>query len=90
MGDPRGGNTSVSEQIKMIIGHPIGYCNVLYDSMIKPFVYNHLGKGIMVGFSYMDKPSIIPNNLYYIYFFVLTCVFFTEKEIYELDKKIRY
>lgn len=70
-GDPRGGATSVTEQLKLIISNPIGYVKVLKDTMIAEFFTNFMGKKAIINFSYMQEPS---DNLYYIYLLFIVIV----------------
>jgi len=70
-GDSRGGTTSVSEQLRLIISNPIGYVKVLKDTMGVRFIDNFIGKNAIGNFSYMNK---ISDNLYYIYLILLLVV----------------
>ncbi|MGN1268510.1 MAG: DUF2142 domain-containing protein [Candidatus Aphodocola sp.] len=70
-GDPRGGATSVTDQLKLILTNPIGYIKVLKDTMIDEFFNNFIGKKAIINFSYMKEPS---DNLYYIYLLLIIIV----------------
>ena len=69
--DPRGGATSVTDQLKLILNNPIGYIYVLKDTMIDEFFNNFIGKKAIINFSYMKEPS---DNLYYIYLLLIIIV----------------
>ena len=101
-GDSRGGNTSVSEQLKLIINHPVGYVKVIEDTMISRFTTNLFGKKILFNYSYISDnyyknynnnnisesdTSVLGDNLYYIYLFILIFVIITENnEKYKISK----
>lgn len=70
-GDSRGGVTSVTEQLKLIVQNPIGYVMVLKDTMIANFFNNFIGKGAITNFAYMGSAS---DNLYYLYLLLLLVV----------------
>lgn len=76
VGDERGGDTSVGNQLKLIISHPIGYINVLKDTFIDQFLLkifgNTGGKLAYVGY--------ITSNCTYITLFVLLFVGITDTE----------
>lgn len=79
--DDRGGNTSVSEQLKVITEHPIGYANVLKDTMLKNYSSNFLGTGTLLHLAY------IPNNnanVYYLFLLLLLFVWATDYSKYSL------
>lgn len=84
--DVRGGNTSVSEQLKLILNHPIGYVKVLNDTMVARFFGNFFGNSI-VNFSYI---GILSDNLYLGFLFLIFFVFFTDTNKYELNLKSRF
>lgn len=69
--DPRGGATSVTDQLKLILTNPIGYIKVLKDTMIDEFFDNFIGKKAIINFSYMKEPS---DNLYYIYLLLIIII----------------
>lgn len=86
-GDPRGGNTSVSEQMKVIFSNPVGYINVLNDTMVNQFNNYFLGKDILGNYSYM---GLIDNNLYFSFLVLLLFVLFTEETNKTLNLKNKF
>ena len=75
-GDSRGGDTSVSEQIKVILDNPIAYMKVLKDTMVNSFMEYFLGKDLIGFYSYLGK---ISNNLYLSFVILLLFILFTEE-----------
>ena len=73
--DARGGNTSVSDQISLILNNPIAYLRVLKDTMIYKFIPNLLGKDIIFSYSYI---GIGTDNLYLIFISFMLFVLFTD------------
>ena len=85
-GDVRGGDTSVSAQIAMILSHPLGYFKVLYNCMIGNFIDFLVGVNLIINYAYL---GVIRGNLFYLYFIVLLFVAFTDMYFYKLDKKYK-
>lgn len=86
-GDLRGGNTSVSSQIKLIFSYPIGYIRILKDTMFDSFFSMMLGRGSLGGYAYLGD---ISYNCYYLILLTLLFVGLTdtnEKQL-KLHQKI--
>lgn len=91
IGDIRGGNTSVSGQLKMIVHHPFGYASVLNDSAVKYFTYKLIGDQTLYSYSYVGKNDFA--NLYNILLVTFLFVIITDsnigKKCVELNKNIK-
>ena len=76
VGDERGGDTSVSSQLKLIISYPLGYIKVLKDTLVNEFLGkifgNTGGKFAYIGY--------FTSNCSYIILFTLLFVGFTDTE----------
>ena len=76
VGDERGGDTSVGNQLKLIISYPIGYINVLKDTFIDQFLLKIFGNtGGKLAYA-----GYITSNCTYITLFVLLFVGITDTE----------
>lgn len=76
-GDIRGGNTSVSEQLRLIIKYPIDYLNVLKNTALASFSDKTFNNDLIGNYSYINK---ISTNLYYLFFIFLIFVGITDIE----------
>lgn len=77
-GDSRGGDTSVSGQIKFILSNPISYAKNLIKYTYFHFFENFLGSGNMINFAYtVNNDLLIP--LYGVYLVFICFVLFTSK-----------
>lgn len=77
IGDPRGGETSEAGQLATILHHPIGYMEVLKNTMLAQFMYKFFSKEILTNFAYA---GFVSDNLYYIYLALLLFVSFTDTD----------
>lgn len=77
--DTRGGNTSVAGQLKLILKYPMGYINVLKNTMVANFFYYFFSSGALTNFSYFGE---MRGNSYYLFIILLLFVTFTEKQEY--------
>ena len=68
-GDARGGDTSVSEQLKLIILTPVSFSKVFYNNAIKQFMYKFFSKGTFLSFAYFGLED--SENSYYIFMFLI-------------------
>ena len=84
--DYRGGNTSVSEQLALILKHPFAYLDVLKNTMFKEFIYKFLGVYTIGSFAYLGNISSNCYLIYLIYLIVLVC---NDKSVYHISKKQR-
>ena len=75
-GDIRGGNTSVSSQLKLIFSHPIGYIRILKDTFIDDF-FNKLFSNANGNLAYLGR---ISSNCGYLALLTLAFVGFTDTE----------
>lgn len=99
--DPRGENTSASEQISLIVKHPLDYATVLNNTAVSNFSYKLIGSETLESFSYMNpQESVDPatpasvfdkdrTNFYYILLILLIFVFLTDNKDNRLTKKQR-
>lgn len=78
-GDMRGGNTSVSEQLKLILNYPIGYVKILKDTMISNFIEQLFSSSTLTNFSYMGRME--GNSYYLLLIFMIFVVVTDVKEI---------
>lgn len=83
LGDIRGGNTSVLEQLKLIIKQPLSFSKVFYDGAIKSFAKMTFGQGGMISLGYLGE---LKEYNFYITIIVLIMIsvllFENNKEIY--------
>jgi uncharacterized membrane protein len=82
-GDSRGGDTSVSEQLKLIINYPLDYLVVLKNTALSLFSARTFSKDIFGNYAYMGK---ISDNLYYLFFISLLFVAATDTQKEKLTK----
>lgn len=64
LGDLRGGNTSISGQIKNIMSHPFGYATLLNETAVHNFLQKFIGKSNLINYAYIESNSQT-DNLYY-------------------------
>ncbi len=86
-GDARGGDTSIAKQLQMIIQYPIGYVQVLNDTMIKSFADRMLGESAFGSYAYIGN---ISHNLYLIYLILIIFVAFIDNIDLKLKKIYKY
>lgn len=75
-GDERGGNTSVSSQLKLMFSYPIGYLKILKDTLIDEFlakIFSNTGGNI----AYLNY---ISSNCSYLTFMLLLFIGFTDTD----------
>lgn len=84
VGDSRGGNTSVSGQLSLILHHPLGYLKVLNNSMIGSFFDKLVGINTLGSFAYL---GVISSNCYFLYLILLIFIAVSEQNIYKLPVK---
>lgn len=77
LGDLRGGNTSTSGQLKMILNNPLSYVKVLDDTAGVQFMDKLIGPKTVYNYSYIN---IYNNNLYYL--IIITLVFLVVTDSY--------
>lgn len=75
VGDSRGGDTSVSLQLQLILSHPLGYSKLLNNTMISEFMNMFIGVGAIGMYAYI---GYINTNLYIISLIFLIFVFITD------------
>lgn len=85
-GDSRGGDTSVSGQLSLIIHHPLGYLMVLKNSMIGSFFDKLFGMNTLGSFAYL---GVISSNCYYLYLLLLIFVSITEQNKYKMSSILK-
>lgn len=85
-GDARGGDTSVTRQIMYIVGAPIVYARLLFNSMIDSAGGYFLGPSGRTFFAYLGIHS---GNLYYLNVLLTIFVTLTGENKVELDKKVK-
>lgn len=84
-GDSRGGNTSTSEQMKLIFSYPFTYAKLLLSTIIKTFFEYLFGSKSLTSFSYLGN---ITGNVHYIAMGLLVFVGITgcEKDVKKFSK----
>ena len=89
-GDIRGGNTSVSGQIKTILHSPISSIQVFWNNAVNQFFDKFFGSSTIDNFAYINFQSSI--NIYYLILILLfISVFLNNKEEkFEIDKKFKF
>ena len=88
VGDLRGGNTSVSGQLSLIIKNPISYLLILKDNMFDLFFYKLFSKETLGNFAYVLE---ISDNIYYMFLLLLIFVGFTDNDKkYKLPNYFKY
>ena len=88
--DSRGGDTSVKDQLSLIIMQPLGYTEVLNDTAVNQFSKKLISANTFGDFAYIETPSLNPNsNLYFILIAIFFFVFFTDNALNTLNKKSR-
>ena len=85
--DYRGGDTSVSKQLALILKHPFAYLEVLKNTMFKEFVYKFFGIYTIGSFAYLGNVSSNCYLVYLIYLIVLAC---SDKSSYHISVKERF
>jgi len=86
--DPRGGDTNVTEQIKLIISQPISFVRVFYENAIKSGTVKFLGEGGLTSYAYYG--NINDKNIY-IYIIILLCAsIFIENGTKTKELKVSY
>lgn len=86
--DPRGGNTSVSKQLSLIMSHPVDYATLLNNNATSKFVTRFL-QGF-TDFAYIPNVATDSSaNFFYILLFMVLFVFLTDNKGNELTKKYR-
>ena len=97
LGDLRGGNTSTSGQLKVILNNPVGYMKLLNDNAGTYFFDKVIGEETIINYGYIDS-YISPegNNYdrvaYYVILFLLLFVVITDsydKDNYKNKKLIK-
>ncbi|MBQ3296740.1 DUF2142 domain-containing protein [Candidatus Saccharibacteria bacterium] len=86
--DPRGGDTSLNDQIVLVLNHPFDYANVFEDTAIDRFSAELVGADSLTNFAYLNKISS-SSNLYILLFIFLIFVFLTDNKDNNLTKKHR-
>lgn len=86
IGDIRGGNTSVSGQLKSIIHHPLGYLSVLNDSALKRFTNKLMGDQTLYSYSYIRTGDF--ENVYNILLIVFIFTVITDSYINNKNESI--
>lgn len=80
MGDTRGGDTNVGEQLRLILGHPFAYAKILFvDSILGEFGSFVLGSQSMLHFAYLDSRA----SCGYLAMGILLFLAFTDHQTYE-------
>lgn len=75
--DSRGGNTSVVEQLQLVLSNPVGYILVLKDTMIKLFLDEFIGYGAIGMYAYL---GYISDNIYLLMVLILLFVSITDTQ----------
>ncbi len=89
--DLRGGNTSVSEQLKNILHHPFGYLEILKNNAFANFFERLFGEATLYNFGYLQSGKF--HSI--VYFLVLITLIFTatvdtyKKDITKKDKILK-
>jgi uncharacterized membrane protein len=83
-GDPRGGNTSVSGQMKNIINSPLSYIYILKDNAWNQFLFKFFGTDTITLMAYL--PVAKSNNIYYLFIIVFMYCLFHFREKVSLNK----
>lgn len=77
-GDSRGGNTSVSLQLKQILNNPFNYMIVFIKYYLKNGISVIIGKGTLAGLGYIgDGMEIINFIIYLVSLIYILCITFT-------------
>ena len=76
--DLRGGNTSVSGQLSLILTHPFDYANILGDTAIGQLGFKFFNPAAISNYGYVTNPIDIFSNFYYIFLFLIFFVFLTD------------
>ena len=83
MGDFRGGNTSSTAQLHLILQKPIGYIRVLNDNAVSNLTDRTIGANALYNYSYITSVLSTPSyaNIYYIVLLLFTFVIITDSYI---------
>ena len=84
--DPRGGDTSVTRQMKYIFEKPLTYTALLFENIVDSFGGYFLDGGSRTFFSYLGGSS---TNLYYLHMLLAIVVTLTGENKIMLDRKLK-
>lgn len=87
--DPRGGNTSVSKQLSLIMSHPVDYATILNNNATPVFITRFLSS--FTDFAYI--PNVTgksSTNFFYILIFTIFFIFLIDNKDNRLAKKQRF
>ncbi len=87
-GDLRGGDTSVTKQMGLVVTHPFEYTELLRANSFELFSDRMFSMSTLGRFGYMPN-SLLDSNLYYIFFIVMILVCFLDNGGNKLEKKHR-
>lgn len=85
--DSRGGDTSASEQIKLIISHPLDYLSILKDTMLVQCGEKLLGMSTLGNWGYVGSLS---KNMYFIFLIFIIFIGITDNNKNSLSKIHRF
>lgn len=84
-GDPRGGDTSVVRQVRLIVANPISYARILISNILSRLSDLLFGKSIISLYGYRGS---LNNNLYYLILALLLFAVFTDTKSEATNKSI--
>lgn len=94
LADLRGGNTSVSGQIKNIVKYPIGFVHLIKDTAGNLFFNKLVGESTLYNYAYIANNKMVSNNenIYYMLLIIFIYVIITDsykRNNYKREKIIK-
>lgn len=91
LSDPRGGETSVSGQLSLIISHPLDYLKILGDTAVAQFIPKFFSPDTLENFAYIYSQSLLGNlNFYYALLIAILFTAFTDNAKNTLSRNYRW
>ena len=88
--DTRGGNTSVSDQLSLIMSHPFDYAEILKNNAVDSLAFKLIGSYTFSNYAYIRTPvTNSDSNLYLILLAFFLFLLFTDNSHNNLSKRNR-